>query len=186
MALRGRGSFNVGVELEGNWVKFNEIVNSTNILLVMAAREGQKEFAESYRDEVKKNILTGGKRFGYPSNSARYTILKLRSGGVATAMVWSRAFANAVEIRNNNAGTRYMVGIPKGARRPSYGPKWDKNKLTIAEYANILEHGTNKIPERPVFSDTLKSMGGKEGLKKVVELAIVKKYGARGAIITKL
>ena len=81
MALRGRGGYNVDVTYEGNWVKFNDIVNSTDILMIMAARQGQKEFAEDYRDAVKSNIRTGGRRFGYRQSSEKYLAWKIRKGG---------------------------------------------------------------------------------------------------------
>lgn len=185
MALRGRGSYNVDFKLEGNWFKFNEIVNGTNILMVLATRQGQKEFAESYKAKVQKNILTGGKRFGYPQNSPGYTYWKLQRGGPSSALVWSRSFYANIEIRENKLKSRYMVGIPKGTKRPSYSTG-DKNRLTIAEYANVLEHGTNKIPPRPIFKDTFKhDMKGKAGLKRYMELAILRKFGARGIIVNK-
>ena len=186
MALRGRGSYNIGVKLEGNWFKFNEIVSSTDVLLVMAAREGQRKFAEEFRDRVKANILTGGKRFGYTQHSPRYLIWKLKRGGPSSLLVWSRSFYASVEIRENKTGSRFMVGIPKGEKRPPY-TNYDKNKLTIAEYANVLEHGTKNMPARPVFSDTFrKELGGTKALKKFVNLAIIKKFGLKGAIITKI
>lgn len=185
MALISRGSYNVDFRFEGNWFKFNEIVNSTNILMVMAARQGQKEFAEEYRDRVKDNIMTGGKRFGYPPNSPGYLYKKLASGGSGSLLVWSRSFYSAVTIMKNRAGTRYMVGIPKGQKRPTYH-RSDKNKLTISEYANVLEHGYKHVPARPVFSDTFtKDMGGKRSLKRYMELAIIRKFGTKGIVVSK-
>lgn len=186
MALRGRGSFNVEVNLSGNWVMFNNIVDNTNILLAIAAREGQRQFAEEYRDNVKGNIATGGKRFGYPPNSPGYIRWKLDRGGPSTVLNWSRAFYGSVEVRENTTGSRFMVGIPKGERRPYYHRN-DKNRLTIAEYANVLEHGTDKIPARPVFSDTFsKQMMGKRGLKKYIELNIIKRFGSLGVRVNKI
>ena len=186
MALRSRGSYNVEIKLEGNWFKFNDIVNSTNILLIMAARQGQREFAESYRDKVKENILTGGKRFGYPQNSPKYLYLKLKAGGPSTPLVWSRAYYESVEVISNTSGSKFMVGIPKDVTRGDYGVRWDRNKLSIAEYANVIEHGTIHIPPRPIFSDTFtQQMGGKAGLKRAIEMAIIRKYGSKGIKLTR-
>lgn len=180
MALRGRGSYNVEFRFDGNWFKFNEITSGTNILMIMAARQGQKEFAEEYRDRVKANIITGGKKFGYPGNQERYLIRKVRKGGASTALVWSRAFYDAVTIRENRIGSRFMVGIPKNIKRGEYYSS-DANRLTIAEYANVLEHGSSKIPSRPVFSDTFRiDMLGLRGLKKYMELALIRKFGTVG------
>jgi hypothetical protein len=185
MALRGRGSYNVEFKTHGNWFKFNEIIESTNILMVMGARQGQKEFAEAYRDNVKSNIATGGKRFGYPPNSPKYLYLKLTKGGPGTLLNWSRSFLNAITIVENRLGTRFMVGIPKGLKRPTYH-KSDRNKLTISEYANVLEHGFRQVPPRPIFSDTFKSMGGLKGLKRFMEMALIRKFGSSGTKLSKL
>lgn len=186
MALRGRGSFNVEIKLEGNWTKFNEIVNGSNILMVMGVRQGQKEFAEAYRDAVKKNIITGGRRFGYPPNNLNYLYKKLRGVGSSTPLVWSKAFYNSVEIRVTRDGKRWLVGIPSGIKRQSYSNK-EKNELTISEYANILEHGNGKIPPRPVFADTFsKDMQGKRGLKRAIELALIRRFGQKGINLMRL
>ena len=186
MALRSRGSYNVQFQLEGNWFKFNQIADNNNILLAMAARSGQREFAEMYRDNVKANINTGGKRFGYPQNSGMYLYKKALYGGGSTAMNWSKAFYNAVEIKENSVGTRFMVGIPNGIKRSPYY-SGDTNRLSVSEYANVLEHGAGKIPARPVFSDTFsKQMGGRVGLKAYLELAIIRKYGTQGIKVDRI
>lgn len=186
MALRGRGSYNVEVKFEGNWVKFNTITSSSNILLVMATRQGQKEFATAYKSAVQKNISTSGKRFGYQQNSPNYLRWKLNRGGPPQMLNWSRSFYSSIEVIENSTGTRFMVGIPKGIRRPSYRNK-EKNRLTVSEYANVLEHGTHNMPSRPIFSDTFKlDMGGKAGLKKYIEFAIIRKFGSSGIRVNKI
>lgn len=186
MALRGRGSYNVEFKLSGNWVKFNSIADNNNILLAMAARSGQKEFAEMYRDNVKSNIRTGGKRFGYKQNSPKYAYKKALYGGNSTALNWSGAFYDAVEVKQNSTGTRFMVGIPSNLKRRKYY-RGDSNRLTISEYANVLEHGTGKIPPRPIFKDTFtKQMGGKVGLKAYIELAVIRKYGSQGIKVDRI
>jgi len=185
--LRTRGSFNVDVKFHGNWVKFNTIAGSMDILLVMALREGSRKFAEEYRDKVKKNIETGGKRFGYAQNSPDYLRRKLRSGGSGTTMNWSGTFKNSIEVIENSKGTQFGVGIPKGKKRSNYG-SGDSNSLQVHEYANILEHGLPpKMPKRPVFSDTFtKDMNGKKGLQKYIEFSIMKNFGTKGINVTKL
>ena len=185
MPLTRRGSFNVEFKYEGNWLNFNQVVRSSDISLVIAARTGQKNFAIEYRDNVKENILTGGRRFGYPPHSPKYLYNKLTKGGPGDLLVWSRAFYGAVEIKENRRQTRYSVGIESGIKRPTYH-RSDRNKLTIAEYANVLEHGTNNMPARPVFSDTFsKQMQGKAGLKKYLELALVTSFAAKGVRVRK-
>lgn len=184
--LRMRGTFNVDIRLEGDWVKFNQLMSSMDILMVMAGRKGQKAFAEEYRDKVKKNIRTGGRRFGYPQNSPTYLRRKLQQGGSSGTLMWSGAFLNAVEIVKNSRGTHWGVGIPKGIKRPDYHAS-DRNRLQVHEIANISEHGIPpRQPARPVFSDTFrKDMKGKKGMKRAMELSIIKTFGAKGFRVNK-
>ena len=184
--LRTRGTFNVGIKLEGNWVKFNILVNSLDILMVMAARSGQKAFAEEYRDRVKYNMRTGGKRFGYPQNAPGYLRRKLRYGGASNALVWSGAMLHSVSIIKNTRGTHWGVGIPKGIKRPNYTGS-DRNRLQVHEIANILEHGLPpRLDARPVFADTFKhDMKGKKGLSRYMELSIIKTFGTKGFRVNK-
>lgn len=188
--LRTRGTFNVNITLDGNWFKFNELVTSTPVILAMAGREAQKRFAMEYRDKVKENIANGGKRFGYKPLSWKYLRNKIRVGGPSGLLVWSRTMLNSVEIISNRANTSYGVGIPKGKKRPNY-PREGRNgnRLQVHEYANILEQGNraNGVVSRPVFSDTFRyHMKGKKGLKRFIEVHIMKKFGIRGFIVNKI
>ena len=58
--IRGRGSYNVQVKLEGQILKFNYITQHVNILLAAAAINAQRKFATKYRDKVIENIKNGG------------------------------------------------------------------------------------------------------------------------------
>lgn len=185
--IRGRGSYNVGVRLEGNFIKFNYLTNNANFILASAAIGAQKEFAEDYRDKVKQNIREGGKRFHYPPHSPKYRKYKERLGGGTRLLFWSGAMADAIEIKPLRKGKTFTVGIDKSARRETYG-KGDKNKLSISDYANVLEHGRPPyMPARPVFSDTFrKQMGGLKGLKRSIEVGIIKRMGTKGIMVNKL
>lgn len=187
--VTGRGSYNVGFTMEGNWGRFASLVDSSPILLTMAAREGQKKFAEEYRDSVKSTIRTGGKRFGYKPLGQKYLQYKNRKGGSSRLLVWSETMLNSISIIYNRESSRWMVGIEKGLKRPNY-PKEPSsgNRLQVHEYANILEHGRPPyMPARPFFSDTFrKTMGGKRGLKTMMELHIIKRLSAAGIIVNKM
>lgn len=186
--LRSRGSFNAEIKWEGEWVRFNELVNSLNFKLSAAAIYGQKKWAEKYASKVRTHIRTGGKRFGYPGHSDKYAAYKSRHGGPGRLLVWSGSMANAVDIKKLGKG-RYAVGIPTSAKRQSY-PGEKGRILPIHEYANILEHGTRgglHIPARPVFSDTFtKDLGGMKGMKRFIELMILRKLKLQGVPIRKI
>lgn len=178
--LRGRGGFNVGVRLEGDWFKLRELVNHQELWLRTAAIEGQLKFAQKYKKEVKKNIANGGKRFGY-SNSPKYVAAKARSGGGTTTLVWSKSMHDNVVVKYNKVGGLTLVGIPKGIKRETYR-KGDNNKLEVHEYANVLEH---RYPKKPVFTDTFRAIGGKAKIASTVQAYIIKNYLKRGFKIFK-
>jgi hypothetical protein len=187
--LRSRGGYDVEIRLEGDWVKFSRLINSTNLVLAAAARQGQKGFAEDYCKAVKQNIRTGGKRFGYPQNEGEYLRRKQLHGYGSVALKVSGTMMSSVRVMINSTKTIYSVGIPTGISRPTYWPS-DSNNLEVHEYANIVEHGfeTNKtiVPARPVFSDTFRiTMGGKEGIRKYIERSIAVGFGAMGVIVKK-
>lgn len=186
--IRGRGSYNVDVKLEGDIFKFNFLTNNVNILLATAAMSAQHKFASNYKKKIKENILNGGKRFHYPPHSPAYRKWKTKSGGPSRLLYWGGTMANSVIIKVTGDGTKFSVGIEKGVKRSDY-PGTDNNRLTVSEYANVLEHGRPSVglPARPVFADTFKEhMGGLKGLKKAMELGIIKQFGKTGIIVNKI
>lgn len=183
--MRTRGGFDVDVKLSGNWIKFNQLIGSLDITLMTAAMGAQRKFAEKYRDKVKLNIKTGGKRFGYQPHSHRYKLYKSRHGGGGGLLYWSGTMADSVEVMDLEGG-RVGVGIPRDAVRAPYHSH-EGDLLTVSEYANILEHGSWPIPARPVFSDTFKQdMKGLVGLKSYIQWHIVRNFGVQGIIVTKV
>jgi len=186
--LRTRGGFNVEVKMEGDWVRFNNIMNRFGPVTMLVAQKAQKDFAKKYKRKVRHHIKTGGKRFGYPGHSAKYSRYKSRRGGGSRVLYWSGAMYNAVDVLDLPKG-RVGVGIPSNLKRAKY-PGEKRNNLTISEYANILEHGTFgglHIPKRPVFADTFKQdMGGLKGLKAFMTAEIALGLRAQGINITKI
>jgi hypothetical protein len=187
--LQPRGSYDVKIRYDGNWIKFSALFQQSDVLLAMAARQGQRDFAESYCNAVKKNMREGGKRFGYAPLGDAYAQFKQSKGGGSHLFSWSGALINAVQVMTNSGQTRFMVGIPKGEKRPEYY-SGDANRLDIDEYANALEHGYATrgvfVEPRPIFSDTFKrTMGGKEGIRKAIEAAIITKFATKAIRVTK-
>lgn len=183
--LRSRAGFNVEIKLEGDWFRFQDLINRFGPATMVVAKGAQKSFAQKYKEKVKSNIENGGKRFGYPGHSSAYSRLKAKRGGPSRLLYWSGAMYNAVDIVDLPKG-RTGVGIPKGVTRERYkGEK--KVELTISEYANVLEHGAFHIPPRPVFKDTFKQdMGGLKGLKDFMTAEIALGLRAQGINVKKL
>ena len=187
--LRPRGSYDVKIQYNGEWIKFSMLFKDTDLLLAMAAREGQRNFAEAYRDAVKQNMRDGGKRFGYEPLSDEYIQKKAKYGGITSLFRWGETMVEAVEVMVNAKQTRFMVGIPKGVRRAPYY-KGEGNELEVHEYANAIEHGYATkgvyVEPRPVFSDTFKkTMGGIRGLRSMIETSIMGIFAMRGVKVIK-
>lgn len=185
--MRARGGFDVDVKLSGNWLKFNQLIGSLDITLMTAAVGAQRKFAEKYRDRVKINIKTGGKRFGYPPHSPMYRTYKNKHGGGTKLLYWSGTMAESVDLVKLRRG-RIGVGIPKDAVRAPYHSK-EGELLTVSEYANILEHGaySRGVPARPVFKDTFrKDMKGLAGLKSYIQWHIIRNFGVQGIFVSKV
>jgi len=186
--LLPRGSFNVKVRYEGDWIKFNTLIRNSDILLAASARRGQRAFAEKYKEAVQRNIAAGGKRFGYAPMAPDYAAFKARHGGGGRLLVWSGLMKDSVEVMPNSNETRFMVGIPKDIPGPDYHK--GNNEFNVDEYANALEHGYATkdvyVEPRPIFSDTFRfTMGGKEGIRKYIEAAIMGKFLEKGIRVSK-
>lgn len=185
--VRARGGFNVGIRLEGDWIKLQQLTGSIDTVVMLSATTGQKKFAEKYRDKVKLNIRTGGKRFGYTPHSSKYAAYKARLGGGTRLLHWSGSFEEAVKVVRLS-GRRVGVGIPKDAVRERYeGEKG--NLLTISDYANILERGSlsRHIPKRPVFTDTFKQdMKGVKGLRVYIQWQIIRNLNLMGVRVNRI
>lgn len=185
--LRARGGFNIEVKLVGDWIRLQQLTGSLDVTIMLAATSAQRKFAEKFRDKVKINIRTGGKRFGYEPHSPKYAKYKARHGGGTRLLHWSGSMEDAVKVVRLSGG-RVGVGIPKDAVRERYeGEKGDL--LTISEYANILEHGSlsRHIPSRPVFKDTFKQdMKGMKGLRSYIQWQIIRNLNLQGIRVNRI
>lgn len=182
--VRTRGGFNVEIKLEGNYYRFRQLMNTFGPQVLLIATSAQKQFAEKYKERVKVNIRTGGKKFGYPGHSPAYAYYKQLHGGPGGLFMWSGAMHDAVDVMELRGG-RVGVGIPRNEKREKYHDK-EGDLLTISEYANILEHGaySRGVPARPIFSDTFKQdMKGIKGLRIFLNWHIIRGLRAQGIIV---
>ena len=185
--IRGRGSYDVEIKLHGEWFKFSYLVNHANQDIALGAAIAQEEFANDYKDALIENIENGGVKFHYDNRSERYLYWKAKLGGSGPTFNWSGALVDNIETYPSRSG-RYSVGIKSNVKRGNYGDG-DWNRLTISEYANVLEHGaySRGVPARPIFSDTFReTMGGLKGLKKYLETALIANFAKNGITLSKL
>ena len=183
---KSRGTYNVGIRLEGQWKQVNDLVNSLDILISTAAIAGQRKFALDYKAAVRRNMRSGGSKFRYPPLSPKYLKFKSKHGGSGGMFIWDKNMHDAVDIQNLGVG-KVGVGIKSGLKRPNYdGESPEGNRLTISEYANVIEHGSFPMPPRPIFGDTFKSMGGKARIKETIELALINRFRSKGVQTTRI
>ena len=185
--LSGRGGFDVGVKLSGDWVRFNQVIGSLDVVTMTAAAAAQRSFAEKYAKRVQYHIKTGGKEFGFKPTSKKYKSYKQQRGGPASrVLVWSKSFHDAVSVVDLSRG-RVGVGIPKDAKREPYENE-KSGILNISEYANILEHGSGgDMPPRPVFSKTFtQDLGGIKGLRTHIQWHLIRNLKVMGINAIKL
>lgn len=186
--VRTRGGQNIGIILEGDWLKLGRLTSSIDITMAAAAAGAQLRFAKKYRDKVKSNILNGGKRLGLKPLQPSYKKFKTQKGGGGRALVWSQALYNAVEVMTLRGG-RVGIGIDRKKTRGQYNHESESPSLTISEYANILEHGSASagIVARPVFRETFKQhMGGIKGLQKFIQWHLIRDFNKQGIRLNKL
>lgn len=172
-------SARVEVKLEGDWVKYRQLINNLDPLIATGAVAGQREASYRYFNALRQNINNGGVRFGYPKLGAKYLKKKLRMGGFSKMFNWTRSFYNAIEVRFKNF--TYSVGIPRNRFKRSNRPGLS-NDIPIDQYANILEHGNYKmgVVKRPIFRDTFKQIGGTVFVRAMIVKNINKRFIFRG------
>lgn len=73
-------------------------------------------------------------------------------------------YARVIDIQRYK--NRTYVGIPKGARLSH------KSSLSLNEVAILLEYGGQRIPPRPLWAPSYKSLGGDEAVRKEIMRSI--------------
>ena len=123
---------------------------------------------------VKKSIRSGAP----PPNSGVYwqplaasTIKRYGKHGIYRLTL---AYYRSIKLQKTRKG-RITVGVSTNMKHPLH------KSLTIVQIANLLENGNdNKIPSRPLWAPSLKSVGGKPFIKTRILKAIKKELMKKG------
>ena len=154
----GDPAIKVIFEKNGNWHKIHQIIHRLPATLRVAMMAGQRSVAKKFKAEILKAIRSNS----YPEKK------QAQGGGL---FVFTGSYKRNIKIITTNSN-RIYVGIKKGVRGNN------KSRLTISEYANILEQGsvTRGIVPRPLWRDTWRKFGGKKRAIRIIEWHIRATY----------
>ena len=164
----------VEIRLEGNWVGLDRLSYG----MAASIKKGYDNATEKYSNLLLKTVRRAIKSGQPPPNSGVYW----QPLSEETKKRWEdHKIYNLEGIYGKSIGihrykSRTFVGIPIASR-----PSNPNSKLTLNQVAIILEFGNNRIPARPLWLPSVKSLGGKERLKKEIMQGIrsqlYKEYG---------
>jgi hypothetical protein len=168
---------NLAYRQEGDWGKANMLLSELPSQILNLVLVGQRRFARLYKKAITTKIDNHGGGTWAPSNSAAYKRFKESKGKSITDLLsFYGDYRRNIKITEGNKGV--SVGVNKNARNSNL-----KTGLTIAQYANVLEHGSfwQDIPARPLWSSTFAELGGKRRVlrevTKGISEAMLRRYG---------
>jgi len=164
------------VKLNGEWQTVEALVSNLGPSMQIGYDRAVDKFSRNLLAIVKKSLT-----LGIPPMGGGVTWQPLSP---ATIERWGQhPIYNLTGLYSRSVGlyrykSRVLIGLPIGTRRSS------QKGLTLNQLARILEFGSNdgRIPSRPVWSPSLKAVGGKNRLKQLILTEIrreLQKYGVR-------
>jgi len=184
-SLRGQ-SFSVGARLVGDWNKLLLLTEEQQTQGKKTAEIGMNKSAEIYLAQLKKNLKGGGGKFGYDALSHEYQEKKSKAGLSVKMFELTGTLISSVSIYRTTRGN-IAVGIgDKKAQRPKVDGFGEPGKITVGQYARILEKGRGASgkggpqPARPIFKDTWIEIGGKKMVSRHVVKELKKFYRKYG------
>jgi len=152
--------------LFGDWVKTQSMLSTIDITMGIGVSAGQQAFAKRLKRLVRKHIRTNGAGISpaWPPVSSRYAKYKTKRGGDPFDIYkMSGLYYNSIDVWSN--GTNWYAGLKANTRHSD-----KKARYTLAQIARILESGSSarNIKARPLWSPSLKQLGGTAGVKALV------------------
>lgn len=172
----------VRFDMEGEWIRASKLMRDLPMDLKKALFAGQEIFAQKYKEKLVYNINNNGGDIRWEPLKAKYASQKRRDKRAKFPNDIGRYrgyMADGIKIYHKG-NYQISIGISKTNRIMGVGKE---NELTLAQYANIFEHGSviRNIAARPLFAPTYRKMGGNIGLTKIVlasvSIVMKAKYG---------
>lgn len=164
------------IKLEGDWNKVNYMVENLGTSIQRGYDMAISKFARDLLRIVKRSLVTGIPPIGGGVTWQPLSPSTIKRYGKHPIYNLTGLYSRSVGLYQYKSRT--LVGLPIGTRRSS------QNKLTLNQLAIILEFGSRdgKIPSRPVWSPSLRAVGGKVKLRKSILTEIRRqllKYGVK-------
>lgn len=146
------------VKLEGQWHKLDSLSNNLQESVLEGYKKGVNIFSNRLLRIVRRSLTTGTP----PPNSGVYwqphSEATKRRWGVHPIYNLTGLYARSIGLHEYKSRT--LIGLPINMSKASQG-------ATLNWVAIINEYGLGgKIPARPVWGPSFKSVGGYEGLQK--------------------
>lgn len=171
--LRGVGMPQMQVKLEGDWKRVTNALSNLQPALSNGYDIGATQAMKEVEKTVKKAIRSGAP----PPNSGVYwqplaasTIIRYGKHGIYRLTL---AYYRSIKLQKTKKG-RITVGVSTNMKHPLH------KGLTIVQIANILENGNGRIPSRPLWAPSLKSVGGRPFIRSRILKSIKKELMRKG------
>lgn len=141
----------------GDWAGVTAALYALPKVLRSSADWGNRKAAEKLVKIAKAHI--DNQDLGWPGLSSS------TNSGDPRILVDSEDMRNSIKAWRQNY--KYYAGIPMTA--------YNSRGIRIADYAIMHEFGFGNMPQRALWGPSLKDLGGREGIKKIVSDAIYNK-----------
>lgn len=162
------------VKLNGEWTRVESSINNLGPDIQRGYDVAVSKYAKKLLSIVKTSLT-----LGIPPVGGEVTWQPLSE---ATIKRWGQhPIYNLTGLYSRSVGlyqykSRTLIGLPVSAKRAS------QKRLTLNQLAKILEFGSNdgRIPARPVWSPSVKAVGGNAKLKQLILTSIRSELLKRG------
>ncbi len=173
MKRRGMIPGGMKVELEGEWLRLNKVIDKLPTSVLAGVISGQMSAAKKLRNIVRKYIKEGGGSLNWQGVSPGYARYKTSQGGDPDRLMWlTGLYYRSIKIFRK--GNKISVGISKEAK--------NRRGYRVVDYASVMEYGSSarNIPARPLWKPSFKQLGGKRGIKRIILIHIGRNIAVTG------
>jgi hypothetical protein len=172
----------------GDWKQVEAIfanLSQKNKPITRDAARGARFFAERFRTRLVEGVLTKGSRIGqsWPQVSHKYAHFKIRQFGVSPKLLGQASGIYLQELSYLQIQQRNHLVTMK-FRKGALNRKAWKHGISLKYYSQIFEEGYDKIPARPLWNPSFKSIGGFNGAINTITYAIKQRLTSLGIDIT--
>ena len=161
------------LKLEGHWEQASVLINNIENIISRSYYSAVRTFSRQLVSIVKNSIISGTPPKGSNVYWAPHAPSTIKRYGAHPLLNLTGKYARVIGVYEYKGKT--YIGVPYNLKIGK------KRKLTMGALARILEYGTDdgKIPDRPVWQPSLKSIGGKIKLSQMIKTNIRREIMAK-------